>query len=64
MEKKMAVLTAEFIAKINQLFENLNRYSKYSNNPYKCALSEKTSYIASKLCTSWIEYNHVCTKAR
>lgn len=49
--------TAEFMLKLNNLFDCLNSRSFYDANTYKCALSEKAPLVEKTLrdAISWIE---------
>lgn len=49
--------TANFIKKVNNLFDNLNSKNLYNSNPLKCALSNNNGLVESNLrdCSNWIK---------
>jgi len=56
-EKEIALSTANFIFKLNKLFDNMNSTNKFSKNPDKCALSIDQTNIFENLKQSveWIK---------
>lgn len=56
-DKRMAASTADFISKMNKLFDNLNSVSKFASNPNKCALSDQCPQILANMLEmkEWIK---------
>lgn len=57
VEKKIAVSTADFLSKINTMFDNLNSQTQFSSNPNKSAISDQTPHVIENLKNMkiWIE---------